>query len=81
MTISAKQSVVLRLLSTGLHRKQVATQIGISERTVESHVEVMLKLSGSHTTAQLIFRAVELGWLVAKEPPRCIACGQILPGH
>ncbi len=54
-TLTARETAVLRLLATGLANKAIASELGLSVRTVEGHVSgVLSKLGvGSRTEATL----------------------------
>jgi DNA-binding CsgD family transcriptional regulator len=56
--ISAREADVLRLVSEGLSNKEVAAQLHLSPRTVEKHVESLLRKSGARTRIQLVTRLV-----------------------
>lgn len=44
-TLSARESAVLRLVTTGMTNYSIGTQLGISERTAREHISrIMLKL-------------------------------------
>lgn len=53
-TLSSRQSAILSLLGTGKTYKQIGAELGISTRTVESHVEKLRRKYGARTTAQLV---------------------------
>ncbi len=76
-----RQLQILRLLASGLCRKEIAYKLKVSSRTIDTHIAELFSKANCTTTASLIFRSVELGWLSVKDPPRCKACNQILPGH
>ena len=49
---------MLRLLGDGLTNKAIAERLSISPRTVEKHVESLLRKTGSSSRAQLAVFAV-----------------------
>jgi DNA-binding NarL/FixJ family response regulator len=52
---------VLELLGEGLTIGQIATKLGISPRTVETHVAKLYRKLGVRTRVQAISRAATLG--------------------
>ena len=59
--LTPRQREVLTLLSAGHTMKEIATQLGISTRTAESHKYEMMADLGVETTAELIQYAIKLG--------------------
>lgn len=59
--LTPRQREVLTLLSAGHTMKEIATQLGISTRTAESHKYEMMEALGVETTAELIQYAIKLG--------------------
>lgn len=56
--LTPRQSAVAYLLAEGLSYKEIATKLGISPHTVNTHVKTILKrlhLSGSRRLASIIF--------------------------
>ena len=60
---SAAQLAVLRLAASGLRAKQIAVELGLSRRTVESHKYLMMQQLELTTTIQLVSWAVEEGYV------------------
>jgi DNA-binding NarL/FixJ family response regulator len=58
--LSPREKEVLELVATGKSTKQIADQLGISIRTVESHRINMLKKLKVSNSAELIRKALEL---------------------
>jgi DNA-binding NarL/FixJ family response regulator len=58
--LTLRQREVLQLLAEGKTMKQVATQLGISTRTTESHKYEIMRQLGVQTTAELIRYAVRI---------------------
>jgi len=58
--ISPREKEVLELVAGGKSTKQIADQLGISVRTVESHRINMLKKMKVNNTAELIRKAIEM---------------------
>jgi DNA-binding NarL/FixJ family response regulator len=61
--ITPREKEVLTLVAGGHSTKQIADQLGISIRTVETHRINMLKKMGVNNSAELIKKAFELGLL------------------
>ena len=60
--LSSRQRDVLRFMTAGLMNKQIAYEMGISERTVKMHRAALLKALGCRTAAEAIRTAVEAGF-------------------
>jgi DNA-binding NarL/FixJ family response regulator len=59
--ITARELEIVRLLADGKSNKEIAAQLGITIRTVETHrAKIMLKL-GLHSLADLIHYAIRQG--------------------
>ena len=61
LTLTPRQREVLQLVIEGCTMKEIATRLGISPRTAESHKYEMMDGLGVETTAELIQYAVKLG--------------------
>ena len=61
MTLTPRQREVLQLVIEGCTMKEIATRLGISTRTAESHKYEMMEGLGVQTTAELIQYAIKLG--------------------
>jgi DNA-binding NarL/FixJ family response regulator len=61
LTLTPRQREVLQLVIEGCTMKEIATRLGISIRTAESHKYEMMEGLGVQTTAELIQYAVKLG--------------------
>jgi DNA-binding NarL/FixJ family response regulator len=48
---------VLRLIAGGLANKQIAARLGLSPRTVEKHVESLLRKTGARSRTELAVAA------------------------
>ncbi|HEY4463453.1 MAG TPA: LuxR C-terminal-related transcriptional regulator, partial [Streptosporangiaceae bacterium] len=55
--ITAREADVLRLVDSGLANKQIATQLHLSPRTVEKHVESLLRKTGARSRTFLVAAA------------------------
>jgi DNA-binding NarL/FixJ family response regulator len=61
--LSERERVVLRLIADGRENKQVARELGITERTVKFHVTSILNKLGAGNRAQAVALAVRRGLL------------------
>ncbi|WP_406489956.1 helix-turn-helix domain-containing protein [Streptomyces phaeochromogenes] len=61
--LSAIDRRLLALLVAGVADKAVATQLGLSRRTVQRHIQRMMELAGAATRMQLAWQAARRGWL------------------
>jgi DNA-binding NarL/FixJ family response regulator len=52
---------VLRLLAAGLTMRQAASRLGISPRTVESHIASLYRKLGASSRVQVVAKADALG--------------------
>lgn len=59
--LTPRQSEVLQLIAQGNTMKEVATELGISTRTAESHKYEMMQVLRVETTAELVQYAIKLG--------------------
>ena len=57
-SLTERELAVLRLLSEGLHNKQVATRLGISRRTVERHCDNIYAKLGVGSRTEAVVRAI-----------------------
>ena len=55
--ITAREADVLELVAAGLTNKQIATRLQISPRTVEKHLENLLRKTGTRTRIELALSA------------------------
>jgi DNA-binding CsgD family transcriptional regulator len=65
--LTARQIDVLRLLGQGYTNAQIASQLVVSVRTVDSHVAAVLGKLGTASRREAAARAAELGVLDAKD--------------
>ena len=61
LTLTPRQREVLQLVIEGCTMKEIATRLGISTRTAETHKYEIMEGLGVETTAELIQYAVKLG--------------------
>lgn len=72
--LTERELEVLRLVATGRSNKEMAAQLGISRRTVETHRENLMRKLDIHSIAGLTRLALEQGLLDDGNP------GSLLPG-
>jgi DNA-binding NarL/FixJ family response regulator len=58
-TLTARQRDVLRLIVKGQRMKEIAANLGLSSRTVETHKYEMMQVLGLHSTAELVRYALD----------------------
>jgi len=61
VTLSPREKQVMMLVTTGKLNKQVAWELGLSERTIKMHRSAMFKTLGVRSSAEAIRVAVEAG--------------------
>lgn len=59
--LTEKQQRILLYVAQGLRSKQIAYELGISVRTVESHKYAIMQVLGVHGTVELVRKAEQLG--------------------
>lgn len=64
-TLTDKQRRILDWVAQGLRSKQIAYELGVSVRTVESHKYAIMQQMGVHGTLELVRRAHQLGLIKA----------------
>jgi DNA-binding CsgD family transcriptional regulator len=57
--ITTREADVLRLVADGLANKQIATRLNLSPRTVEKHVESLLRKTGARSRTGLVAAATQ----------------------
>ena len=60
-SLTRRELEILELISGGLTMRQIATRLGISPRTVETHVAKLYRKLGVRTRVQAVARAASLG--------------------
>ena len=61
--LSQRQMDVLILLASGATTREMAEALGVSPRTVETHVKVLMSKFAIRTRAGLVGYAYQLGYL------------------
>jgi DNA-binding NarL/FixJ family response regulator len=65
-TLTQREEEVLRLVARGYINKEIATQLDISVKTVESHKSNFMEKLGLHSRAEIVRYALSRGWLQDK---------------
>ena len=60
-TLSPRQFEVTKMVASGLLNKQIAGELGLSEKTVKMHRKLVMEKLELRTAADLIRLAVEAG--------------------
>ncbi|MBI2916606.1 MAG: response regulator transcription factor [Chloroflexi bacterium] len=61
--LTARETEVLALVAEGYSNKAIAFRLGISERTVKSHLTYVMAKLGTSDRTHSVVTAVRLGWL------------------
>jgi DNA-binding CsgD family transcriptional regulator len=67
--LSARQRQIMELVLAGHPSKNIAADLGISQRTVENHRASIMKKTGSRSLPALARLALAAAWNGADEPP------------
>ena len=59
--LSPRQREVLQMVASGLRNKQIAYELGLSEKTVKMHRGIAMEKLGAQTAAEMVRLAVEAG--------------------
>ena len=68
-TLTQKQREILARVAQGLRSKQIAFELGLSVRTVESHKYAIMQEFGVHSTVELVRKAAHAGLIAIDAPP------------
>lgn len=67
-TLTSRECEVLQLIAEGKANKQVASELGISIKTVEKHRQSLMEKVGIHDTAGLTRHAIATGVIQGRNP-------------
>ncbi|MGB3795477.1 MAG: LuxR C-terminal-related transcriptional regulator [Alteraurantiacibacter sp.] len=59
--LSKRQLEVLQMVASGLRNKQIAWELGLSEKTIKMHRGIAMEKLGARSSAEMIRLAVEAG--------------------
>ena len=62
-TLSERQREILRLVADGLSNREIAQQVNLSELTIKSYIEDLLKQLGARNRVHAAVLATRRGWL------------------
>ena len=62
-SLTPRQREVLELIVEGLDNTQIASRLGITERTVRAHVSSVLERTGAANRTQAAVAAIQRGWV------------------
>jgi DNA-binding NarL/FixJ family response regulator len=65
--LHSRELEILQLVAKGASNKEIAAQLVISERTVESHVNHILRKLGARSRTPAVISAIKKGWLSIDE--------------
>ena len=66
--LTGREREVLALVARGLPNKVIARELGISDKTVKTHVSHLLAKLGASDRTDAAVRALRAGWLAEAEP-------------
>ena len=66
--VSERELEVLRLVAQSLSNRQIARRLGVSRKTVESHISNLYRKVGAKTRVEAVARALALGLVEAAQP-------------
>jgi DNA-binding CsgD family transcriptional regulator len=61
--LSPREMEALRLASEGLTNKEIGYRLGISERTVQYHLNSVFNKTGTNSRAEAVAAAFQRGWM------------------
>jgi DNA-binding NarL/FixJ family response regulator len=68
-TLSARELDVVRLVAKGLSNEEIATELGVSRKSVEAYLRELFNRGGFATRTELAIWAEREGWLDAQNGP------------
>lgn len=72
--ITPRQAESLRLAAAGLPRKEIAHEMGIGKRALETHMSLLYKRLGVHDLASAILEGQRRGLLIPEAPTSDLGC-------
>lgn len=63
--LSAREQELIRLVARGLHNKEIAHELGVSVRTVEGRVRMLLRRLNVSSRTEAVTSAAIRGWLMS----------------
>jgi DNA-binding CsgD family transcriptional regulator len=65
-TISPREVQVVQLIAEGLTGREVGERLGISESTVETHVEHVRTKLGARSRSHIVAKAISMGLITSE---------------
>lgn len=62
--LSSRETEVLSLVATGLTNKEIAYRLGLSERTIQFHLNTIFNKTDTRSRTEAVVTALRSGWLV-----------------
>jgi len=69
MHVTPRQAQILRLIALGLSDKEIASSLGVSSRTVQTHLVRLYQEHGLHTRAAAVAFWLEKTFGISALPP------------
>lgn len=60
---SPREHQVLQLAAQGMTNKEIAYRLGISERTIQFHINSIFNKTGTESRTQVVAMAIQKGWI------------------
>jgi DNA-binding CsgD family transcriptional regulator len=74
-TLTPRQHEIMEMVLAGQPSKNIAADLSISQRTVETHRAAIMEKTGAQSIAELARTALATAWAGADEPlPQCVNC-------
>ena len=67
--LTGRETEILRLIAEGLSNEAIAERLGLSARTVQTHIASALKKTSTRNRAHLAVLGVREGVVPMEEPP------------
>jgi DNA-binding NarL/FixJ family response regulator len=68
-SLTVRQRTILGMLALGRSGREIAAQLGISERSVRSHITTLYRRLGVSNRVEAVSRALSLGLVRREDPP------------
>ena len=61
--IHSRQLEIIQLIARGMSNKEIGAALGISDKTVGSHINSIFRKLGVNTRTEAVFHAINRGWI------------------
>ena len=61
--LSPREFEILKRMAQGLHNREIAENLNITQKTVDFHVENILQKMGVENRVQAVVEAIRRGWV------------------